>query len=71
MDELHRVPSADVLQEDLYNLEWARHTLTEALARMRRDYFVAESPSGEVAWIFRDHRRGTDDGEWFVHGIFA
>ena len=40
-------------------------------ADVRRDYFVAESPSGEVAWIFRDHRRGTDDGEWFIHGIFA
>jgi protein ImuB len=38
---------------------------------VRRDYFVAESPSGEVAWIFRDHRRGTDDGEWFLHGLFA
>jgi len=38
---------------------------------VRRDYFVAESPAGEVAWIFRDHRRGTDDGEWFLHGLFA
>ncbi|MDH5288154.1 MAG: DNA polymerase Y family protein [Betaproteobacteria bacterium] len=38
---------------------------------VRRDYFVAESPSGEVAWIFRDHRRGTDDGEWFLHGLFG
>jgi protein ImuB len=38
---------------------------------VRRDYFVAESPAGEVAWIYRDHRRGTDDGEWFLHGLFA
>ena len=22
-------------------------------------------------WIYRDHRYGTDDGEWFVHGLFA
>jgi protein ImuB len=40
-------------------------------ADVRRDYYVAESPAGEVAWIFRDHRRGTDDGEWFLHGLFA
>jgi protein ImuB len=40
-------------------------------ADVRRDYYVAESPSGELAWIFRDHRRGTDDGEWFLHGLFA
>jgi protein ImuB len=38
---------------------------------VRRDYFVAESPAGEIAWIYRDHRRGTDDGEWFLHGLFA
>jgi protein ImuB len=38
---------------------------------VRRDYFVAESPAGEVAWIYRDHRYGTDDGEWFLHGVFA
>jgi protein ImuB len=37
----------------------------------RRDYFVAESPQGEIAWIYRDHRYGTDDGEWFMHGLFA
>jgi protein ImuB len=40
-------------------------------ADTRRDYYVAESPAGELAWIFRDHRRGTDDGEWFLHGLFA
>lgn len=38
---------------------------------VRRDYFVAESPKGEVVWIYRDHRYGTDDGEWFLHGVFA
>jgi protein ImuB len=37
----------------------------------RRDYFVAENPQGELVWIFRDHRYGTDDGEWFMHGRFA
>lgn len=38
---------------------------------LRRDYFIAESPRGETAWIYRDHCRGTDDGEWFLHGLFA
>ena len=38
---------------------------------VRRDYFVARSPQGELMWIYRDHRYGTDDGEWFVHGVFA
>jgi protein ImuB len=38
---------------------------------VRRDYFVARSPAGETAWIYRDHRYGTDDGEWFLHGWFA
>jgi protein ImuB len=37
----------------------------------RRDYFVAENPNGEVVWIYRDHRYGIDDGEWFLHGYFA
>jgi len=38
---------------------------------VRRDYFVAQSPSGEAMWIYRDHRYGIDDGEWFLHGVFA
>jgi protein ImuB len=40
---------------------------------VRRDYFVAESPSGERIWIYRDGRRGfgEGDGEWFVQGFFA
>jgi protein ImuB len=38
---------------------------------VRRDYFVAANPRGETVWIYRDHRYGTDDGEWFLHGLFA
>jgi protein ImuB len=38
---------------------------------LRRDYFVAENPHGAIVWIYRDHRYGTDDGEWFLHGLFA
>ena len=38
---------------------------------IRRDYFVAETPDGEIVWIYRDHRYGADDGEWFLHGLFA
>jgi len=40
-------------------------------ADVRRDYFVAENPRGETMWIYRDHRYGIDDGEWFLHGVFA
>ncbi len=40
-------------------------------ADVRRDYFVAENPRGETVWIYRDHRYGIDDGEWFLHGMFA
>ena len=38
---------------------------------VRRDYFVTENSRGETVWIYRDHRYGIDDGEWFLHGIFA
>jgi protein ImuB len=38
---------------------------------VRRDYFIAENPRGETVWIYRDHRYGIDDGEWFLHGLFA
>jgi len=38
---------------------------------VRRDYFVARTPDAETVWIYRDHRYGTDDGEWFLHGLFA
>ena len=40
-------------------------------ADVRRDYFVAENPRGETVWIYRDHRYGIDDGEWFLHGVYA
>jgi protein ImuB len=40
-------------------------------ADVRRDYFIAENPRGETLWIYRDHRYGIDDGEWFLHGVFA
>jgi protein ImuB len=40
-------------------------------ADVRRDYFIAETPRGETVWIYRDHRYGIDDGEWFLHGVFA
>jgi protein ImuB len=38
---------------------------------VRRDYYVADTPEGATVWIYRDHRYGVDDGEWFLHGIFA
>jgi protein ImuB len=38
---------------------------------VKRDYFVAETPRGETVWVYRDHRYGADDGEWFLHGLFA
>ncbi|MFO1317726.1 MAG: DNA polymerase Y family protein [Burkholderiales bacterium] len=38
---------------------------------IRRDYFIATTPAGETAWIYRDHRYGQGDGEWFLHGLFA
>jgi protein ImuB len=38
---------------------------------LRRDYFVAATPEGALMWIYRDHRHGTDDGEWFLHGVYA
>jgi protein ImuB len=40
-------------------------------ADVRRDYYVADTPAGETVWIYRDHRFGIDDGEWFLHGFFA
>lgn len=40
-------------------------------ADLRRDYYVAQTPNGARAWIFRDHRRGADDGDWWLHGWFA
>ena len=40
-------------------------------ADIRRDYFVADTHDGATAWIYRDHRYGVEDGEWFLHGLFA
>jgi protein ImuB len=40
-------------------------------ADIRRDYFVADTHEGATAWIYRDHRYGVEDGEWFLHGLFA
>ena len=40
-------------------------------ADIRRDYYVADTHDGATAWIYRDHRYGVDDGEWFLHGLFA
>ena len=37
LEDLHSLPATDASQEELYNLEWARHTLAEARARMRRE----------------------------------
>ncbi len=39
---------------------------------VRRDYFIADTADGKsTAWIYRDHRRGRGDGDWFLHGLFA
>jgi len=40
-------------------------------ADIRRDYYVADTHDGATVWIYRDHRHGVDDGEWFLHGLFA
>jgi hypothetical protein len=40
-------------------------------ADVRRDYFVARTAADETVWIYRDHRYGIEDGEWFLHGLFA
>ena len=31
----------------------------------RRDYFVARLRTASLAWVYRE------DGEWFLHGLFA
>jgi protein ImuB len=40
-------------------------------ADIRRDYYIADTHEGATAWIYRDHRYGVEDGEWFLHGLFA
>jgi protein ImuB len=31
----------------------------------KRDYFVARLPDSSLAWIYRE------EGEWYLHGLFA
>ena len=35
---------------------------------VRRDYYVARTPTGTRLWIFRERRA---DGGWFLHGVFG
>ena len=72
------VPEAQPLATELETAPWILRDGPERIESgwwdgrdVRRDYFVAESPRGETAWIYRDHRYGADDGEWFLHGYFA
>lgn len=72
------VPEAQPLATELEAAPWILRDGPERIESgwwdgrdVRRDYFVAESPRGEIVWIYRDHRYGTDDGEWFLHGYFA
>ena len=71
-------PLAHCLEAQTWILEWKLRDGPERIesgwwdgADVRRDYFIAENPRGEVSWIYRDHRYGIDDGEWFLHGVFA
>lgn len=34
--------------------------------KVQRDYYTAQLPSGQLAWVFRDVREG-----WFIHGWFG
>ncbi|MDX5440537.1 MAG: DNA polymerase Y family protein [Alteromonadaceae bacterium] len=34
--------------------------------RVHRDYYIAQLPGGELAWVFRDVQGG-----WFIHGWFG
>lgn len=34
--------------------------------RVQRDYYIAQLPGGELAWVFRDVQ-----GDWFIHGWFG
>jgi protein ImuB len=62
----------------LANAPWVLHDGPERIESgwwdgrdVRRDYYVVQTPGGSRAWIFRDHRRGTDDGEWWSARLFA
>jgi len=71
-------PEAEPLATELEAAPWILRDGPERIESgwwdgrdVRRDYFVAENPRGETVWIYRDHRYGVDDGEWFLHGYFA
>ena len=71
-------PEAEPLAAELEAAPWILRDGPERIESgwwdgrdVRRDYFVAENPRGETVWIYRDHRYGADDGEWFLHGYFA
>lgn len=53
VDELHSLPAADASQDRLYNLEWARQTLAEAVARMCRE---CEQKGRKDLWEIFDGR---------------
>jgi protein ImuB len=36
-----------------------------------RDYYRVTGIAGEQQWVYRDHCRDLDNGDWFVHGLFA
>ncbi|MBS0321196.1 MAG: DNA polymerase Y family protein [Proteobacteria bacterium] len=38
---------------------------------VRRDYHRVVTPNGSELWVYRTHRRGIDDGDWYVHGLFG
>ncbi len=38
---------------------------------VRRDYHRVVTPKGTELWVYRNHRRGIDDGDWYVHGLFG
>lgn len=44
---------------------WWDEDEPQATGDVRRDYFVARNPLGQLAWVFRDA------GGWFLHGLFA
>ena len=71
-------PLAHLFENKPWPAQWAIRDGPERIesgwwdgADVQRDYFIAESPRGEIMWIYRNHRHGIDDGEWFLHGVFA
>jgi protein ImuB len=58
--------------------EWSQRQPPERLEsgwwdgdEIQRDYYRVSGAAGEQQWVYRDHCRGLDDGNWFVHGLFA